>query len=87
MFIALRNGTNPKAPAGRHVLWQVGNVKHERCFVTTLNLRPTHRIIRDYYKALDQFDQVGATHEGAVRSAFQSLLQGCARQFDWTLSA
>ena len=60
-------------------------MKHERCFVTTLNLRPTHRIIRDYYKALDQFDQVGATHEGAVRSAFQSLLQGCARQFDWTL--
>ena len=60
-------------------------MKHERCFVTTLNLRPTHKIIRDYYNALDQFDQVGATHEGAVRSAFQSLLQGCARQFDWTL--
>ena len=67
------------------MLWQVGYVKHERCFVTTLNLRPTHKIIRDYYNALDQFDRVGATHEGAVRSAFQSLLQGCARQFDWTL--
>ena len=53
--------------------------------MTTLNLRSTHKIIKDYYKALDQFDQVGATHEGAVRSAFQSLLQGCARQFDWTL--
>ena len=67
------------------MLWQVGNVKHERCFVTSLNLRSTHKIIRDYYNALDQFDRVGATHEGAVRSAFQSLLQGCARQFDWTL--
>ena len=53
--------------------------------MTSLNLRPTHKIIKDYYKALDQFDQVSATHEGAVRSAFQSLLQGCARQFDWTL--
>ena len=53
--------------------------------MTSLNLRSTHKIIRDYYNALDQFDRVGATHEGAVRSAFQSLLQGCARQFDWTL--
>ena len=53
--------------------------------MTTLNLRPTHRIIRDYYNALDQFDRLGVAHEGAVRSAFQSLLQGCARQFDWTL--
>ena len=53
--------------------------------MTSLNLKSTHKIIRDYYNALDQFDRVGATHEGAVRSAFQSLLQGCARQFDWTL--
>ena len=67
------------------MLWQVGNVKHERCFVTSLNLRSTHKIIRDYYNALDQFDRLGVAHEGAVRSAFQSLLQGCARQFDWTL--
>ena len=53
--------------------------------MTTLNLRPTHRIIRNYYDELDQFNRLGATHEGAVRSAFQSLLQNCARQFDWTL--
>ncbi len=53
--------------------------------MTSLNLRPTHKIIKDYYSELDQFDRLGATHEGAVRSAFQSLLQGCARQFDWTL--
>ena len=50
-----------------------------------LNLRPTHKIIRDYYSELDQFNRLGATHESAVRSAFQSLLQGCARQLDWTL--
>ena len=53
--------------------------------MTTLNLRPTHKIVRDYYSELDRFDRLGARHEGAVRSAFQSLLQGCARQFDWTL--
>ena len=53
--------------------------------MTSLNLRPTHKIVRDYYSELDQFDRLGVAHEGAVRSAFQSLLQGCARQFDWTL--
>ena len=53
--------------------------------MTSLNLKSTHKIVRDYYSELDQFDQLGVVHEGAVRSAFQSLLQGCARQFDWTL--
>ena len=42
-------------------------------------------MLRDYYSELDQFDRLGARHEGAVRSAFQSLLQGCARKLEWTL--
>ena len=50
-----------------------------------LNLRRTHKIVKNYYSELDQFDRLGARHEGAVRSAFQSLLQGCAQKFDWTL--
>ena len=53
--------------------------------MTTLNLKPTHKPIRDYYDALDQFDRLGFTHETAVRSAFQSLLQHCGRDFNWTL--
>ena len=53
--------------------------------MTTLNLKPTHKPIRDYYNALDQFDQLGFTHETAVRSAFQSLLHHCGRNFNWTL--
>ena len=53
--------------------------------MTALNLKPTHKPIRDYYDALDQFDQLGFTHETAVRSAFQSLLQHCGREFNWTL--
>ena len=53
--------------------------------MTSLNIKPTHKPIEDYYDALDQLDQLGFTHETAVRSAFQSLLQHCGRQFDWTL--
>ena len=53
--------------------------------MTSLNLRPTHKPVEDYYAALAQFEQLEVRHEGAVRSAFQSLLQNCARQFDWTL--
>ena len=53
--------------------------------MTNLNLKPTHKPVEDYYAALAQFEQLEVRHEGAVRSAFQSLLQGCARQFNWTL--
>ncbi len=53
--------------------------------MTTLNLKSTHKIIKNYYAELNRFDRLGKTHEGAVRSAFQSLLQGCAQRFDWTL--
>ena len=53
--------------------------------MATLNLKPTNKPIQDYYDALDQFDQLGFTHETAVRSAFQSLLQHYGRVFNWTL--
>ena len=51
----------------------------------SLTLKPTHKSIKAYYAALKQFDRLGVTHETAVRSAFQSLLEHCARQFNWTL--
>ena len=51
----------------------------------TLTLKPTHKPIRDYYTALDRYTQLGVTHETAVSSAFQFLLESCGRQFDWTL--
>ena len=53
--------------------------------MATLNLKPTNKPIQDYYDALDQFDQLGFTHETAVRSAFQFLLQHYGRAFNWTL--
>ncbi|MCX6831061.1 MAG: N-6 DNA methylase [candidate division Zixibacteria bacterium] len=50
-----------------------------------LTLKPTHKAVVAYYDALGQFDKLGMSHETAVRSAFQTLLQVCARQFKWTL--
>ncbi len=52
---------------------------------SSLTLKPTHKPIKAYYAALKQFDRLGVTHETAVRSAFQSLLEYCARQFNLTL--
>ena len=51
----------------------------------TLNLKPTHKPVKAYYESLDQFERLGVTHETAVRSAFQSLLESCGKQFKWTL--
>ena len=51
----------------------------------TLNLKPTHKPVKIYYAALDQFARLGVTHETAVRAAFQTLLETCARQCGWTL--
>ncbi len=50
-----------------------------------LNLKPTHKPVAEYYKALGQFKALRVSHEGAVRSAFQDLLAACGRQFNWTL--
>ena len=50
-----------------------------------LSLKRTHRPIKDYYKALEKFEQLGFTHETAVRVAFQSLLEHCAKKRSWTL--
>lgn len=51
----------------------------------TLNLKPTHKAVKDYYDALSNLDMLRASHEGAVSPAFAALLRHCARQFDWTL--
>ena len=52
-----------------------------------LNLKPTHKAVKDYYSALEQFDRLGLVHESTVRSAFQNLLTWCGRKFKWTLVA
>ena len=53
--------------------------------MSKLNLKPSHKAIRDYYATLQQYAQHGITHEGAVSSPFDTLLQACARQINATL--
>ncbi len=50
-----------------------------------LNLKPNHKAIRDYYATLQQYEQQGIRHEGAVSSPFDTLLQSCAKQINATL--
>ena len=50
-----------------------------------LNLKPTHKPIRDYYATLQQYDRHNATHEGAVSNPFAFLLDTCAKQLNATL--
>ena len=50
-----------------------------------LNLKPTHKPIRDYYEALEQYNQLDITHEGAVSSPFSQLLATCAKKVGVTL--
>ena len=45
-----------------------------------LSIKPTHKPIKNYYAELKEYDSVGAEHEGAVRTAFQNLLQHYCRQ-------
>src|ERR1035437_1238372 len=46
----------------------------------TLEIKPTHKVVQAYYGSLKKFEKLGVKHEGAVRSAFQSLLESCASQ-------
>ena len=53
--------------------------------MTTLNLKSTHKPVKAYYESLQRFESIGVSHETAVRSAFQTLLEYCGRQFNWIL--
>ena len=50
-----------------------------------LNLKPTHRPIRDYYEALERYRQLKIKHEGAVSGPFAQLLATCAKRVGVTL--
>ena len=51
----------------------------------TLNIKPTHKPIKTYYSELKEYAKIGAEHEGAVRTAFQNLLQHYCRQVNLIL--
>ncbi len=50
-----------------------------------LNIKPSHKPIKNYYVELEKYAQLGEQNEGTVRAAFQSLLQYYCGQSDLTL--
>ena len=50
-----------------------------------LNIKPSHKPIKNYYVELEKYAQLGQRNEGTVRAAFQSLLQHYCGQSDLTL--
>jgi len=46
----------------------------------SLSLKPTHATVKAYYDTLHEFGQLYIDHEGAVRSAFQTLLAKCGQR-------
>jgi hypothetical protein len=51
----------------------------------SLPLKPNHKAVKAYYDSLDKFTKLGIKHEGAVRSAFDALLDRAASSFGWKL--
>ena len=45
-----------------------------------LNLKTTHKAVKDYYAAMKDLDAHGADREGAVSGPFYALMQHCAKK-------
>ncbi len=52
-----------------------------------LNLKSSHKPIKEYYKILQELDNLGVTHELAVKGAFEDILKACCSQLNWTYIA
>ena len=48
-----------------------------------LNIKPTHKPIKNYYAELKQFTKLGVQHEGAVRVAFLLCHAVCLKASDF----
>ena len=53
-------------------------------FMPQLNLKPTHKAVKDYYAAMKDLAGHGAEQEGAVSGPFYTLLQHCAKKVNAT---
>ena len=49
-----------------------------------LNLKPTHKAVREYYATLQQYHSHNIIHEGAVSNPFALLLDFCAKKANAT---
>jgi len=54
--------------------------------MSLLNIKPTHKVVKDYYEELRGLGNLSLFHEGAVSPAFAALLRYCGRQLEWTLA-
>ena len=52
-----------------------------------VEIPPSHRLIREYYRSREEMDAQGVEHELALRHSFQDLLGDSARLHGWTLIA
>src|SRR5438105_15333781 len=48
-------------------------------------MTPSRKALANYTRSLEDFARLGVSHETAVRSAFQVLLDECARPVGWKL--
>ena len=51
-----------------------------------LQLKATHKVIREYFAELTKLGQLDLVHEGAVAPAFANILRAGAQPFGWTLA-
>ena len=49
------------------------------------SIKPTHKALKKYYAALQSYRDDGVTHEGALETAFQRLLEETAKSHGWKL--
>jgi predicted helicase len=54
--------------------------------MSTLNLKPNHKVVKAYYDEIKNLSTLNLFSEGSVSPAFANLLRYCAHQFDWTLA-
>src|SRR6266702_3137030 len=48
-------------------------------------IKPTHKALKKYYAALQGYRDHQVTHEGALETAFQRLLEDTAKSHSWKL--
>jgi hypothetical protein len=48
-------------------------------------IKPTHKALKKYYATLQSFRDDHVTHEGALETAFQRLLEETAKSHHWKL--
>jgi predicted helicase len=61
------------------------NLHHGYSPMAAHEIKPTHKAVKTYYEALQTYARQEVDHEGAVRSAFQNLLDEVGRRHGWTL--